>query len=250
MSNHHRAPQNPTGTSNNEAQGPAEADRRTEDIRSKLVVKAVRNVRQGYEADDAGRGMYREGVTLDLQRSSLLTEAYKETEGQPMVIRRARGLANILMKIDLYIQDWEKIVGNITSSPQGVYYGIEQNYRSVERLVNSEEGDSLLCDEGRAELTDLQEETKDVFISCLRTWGDLGISQIQFNVVDRDTLLRAQQNPSDYPDLIVRVAGYSAYFVDLSKGLQDSIIERTEQSSLMGETSCEAATSDDVRSVK
>ena len=59
--------------------------------------------------------------------------------------------------------------------------------------------------------------------------GDLGISHIQFNVVDEDTLLAAQKNPENYQDLIVRVAGYSAYFVDLSKGLQDSIIKRTEQ---------------------
>jgi formate C-acetyltransferase len=48
-------------------------------------------------------------------------------------------------------------------------------------------------------------------------------------VIDRETLLVAQKNPEMYPDLIVRVAGYSAYFVDLSKGLQDSIIARTEQ---------------------
>jgi len=48
------------------------------------------------------------------------------------------------------------------------------------------------------------------------------------NVVDRETLLDAQAHPEKHHDLIVRVAGYSAYFVDLSKGLQDSIIERTE----------------------
>jgi formate C-acetyltransferase len=48
--------------------------------------------------------------------------------------------------------------------------------------------------------------------------------------VDKGTLLAAQEKPEDYTDLIIRVAGYSAYFVDLSKGLQDSIIARTEQS--------------------
>lgn len=57
----------------------------------------------------------------------------------------------------------------------------------------------------------------------------MDISQIQFNVVYRDTLLEAQKNPEEHADLLVRVAGYSAYFVDLSKGLQDSIINRTEQ---------------------
>jgi formate C-acetyltransferase len=71
-------------------------------------------------------------------------------------------------------------------------------------------------------------DLKPVFMSYLRSWGDLGISHIQFNVVDRETLLDAQKHPEKYPDLLVRVAGYSAYFVDLSKGLQDSIIARSE----------------------
>jgi formate C-acetyltransferase len=75
----------------------------------------------------------------------------------------------------------------------------------------------------------LEGEMKEIFIDYLRTWGDLGISQIQFNVVDRETLIDAQENPEKHTDLLVRVAGYSAYFVDLSKGLQDSIIARTSQ---------------------
>ena len=75
----------------------------------------------------------------------------------------------------------------------------------------------------------LEGDMKDTFIAYLRAWGELGISQIQFNVVDSDTLIAAQENPQEYADLMVRVAGYSAYFVDLSKGLQDSIIARTQQ---------------------
>ena len=71
---------------------------------------------------------------------------------------------------------------------------------------------------------------KNIFTSFLRSWGDLEISHIQFNVVDKETLLDAQKNPQNHQDMIVRVAGYSAYFVDLSEGLQNSIIERTEQS--------------------
>ncbi|NLM50016.1 MAG: glycyl radical protein [Clostridiaceae bacterium] len=54
---------------------------------------------------------------------------------------------------------------------------------------------------------------------------------IQFNVIDKQTLIKAQQNPEEYRDLIVRVAGYSDHFRNLSKALQDEIIERTEQSS-------------------
>jgi len=75
----------------------------------------------------------------------------------------------------------------------------------------------------------LEGEMKEVFIDYLRSWGELGISQIQFNVVNPETLIDAQNNPENHSDLLVRVAGYSAYFVDLSKGLQDSIIARTQQ---------------------
>jgi formate C-acetyltransferase len=53
---------------------------------------------------------------------------------------------------------------------------------------------------------------------------------IQFNVVDRATLLAARANPKEHRDLIVRVAGYSDYFCDLSPALQDEIIARTEHS--------------------
>ena len=53
---------------------------------------------------------------------------------------------------------------------------------------------------------------------------------IQFNVIDKQTLINAQRSPEEYKDLIVRVAGYSDHFRNLSKALQDEIIERTEQS--------------------
>jgi formate C-acetyltransferase len=76
----------------------------------------------------------------------------------------------------------------------------------------------------------LEGDMKDLFIGYLKTWGELGISHIQFNVLDNETLQDAQKHPEKHADLIVRVAGYSAYFVDLSRGLQDSIIERTAQS--------------------
>ncbi|NOR12146.1 MAG: hypothetical protein GQ545_10425, partial [Candidatus Aminicenantes bacterium] len=53
----------------------------------------------------------------------------------------------------------------------------------------------------------------------------------QLNVVSVDTLKEAQRNPAKYRDLIVRVAGYSDYYVDLSSELQDEIIRRTEHQS-------------------
>ena len=66
--------------------------------------------------------------------------------------------------------------------------------------------------------------------NLIRTYFNLDGHHIQFNVIDKETLIKAQQNPEEYKDLIVRVAGYSDHFRNLSKALQDEIIERTEQS--------------------
>lgn len=69
----------------------------------------------------------------------------------------------------------------------------------------------------------------DNFVSLIRSYFDQKGSHMQFNVVDRETLLDAQKHPEKYAHLIVRVAGYSALFTTLSKSLQDDIINRTEQ---------------------
>ncbi len=66
--------------------------------------------------------------------------------------------------------------------------------------------------------------------NLIRTYFNMDGHHIQFNVIDRETLIQAQKNPEEYKDLIVRVAGYSDHFRNLSKALQDEIIERTEQS--------------------
>ena len=66
--------------------------------------------------------------------------------------------------------------------------------------------------------------------SLVRSYFAMDGHHIQFNVIDRQTLIEAQKHPEDYKDLIVRVAGYSDFFRNLDKPLQDEIIERTEQS--------------------
>lgn len=66
--------------------------------------------------------------------------------------------------------------------------------------------------------------------NLIRTYFNMDGHHIQFNVIDRQTLLDAQAHPEEYKDLIVRVAGYSDHFRNLSKALQDEIIARTEQS--------------------
>lgn len=64
--------------------------------------------------------------------------------------------------------------------------------------------------------------------ALIRTFFDLGGWHVQFNVVSADTLRAAQTDPDAYRWLIIRVAGYSAFFVELDKGVQDDIIDRTE----------------------
>jgi formate C-acetyltransferase len=67
-------------------------------------------------------------------------------------------------------------------------------------------------------------------ISLLNSYVELGGMHIQFNLIDPEVLLEAQTNPSSYRNLIVRVAGYSAYYVDLGKAVQDEIIGRFQKS--------------------
>lgn len=74
------------------------------------------------------------------------------------------------------------------------------------------------------------EEGLTQMANLVRTYFNMDGHHIQFNVIDKETLIEAQKHPDDYKDLIVRVAGYSDHFRNLSKALQDEIIERTEQS--------------------
>ena len=74
------------------------------------------------------------------------------------------------------------------------------------------------------------EEGLDQMANLVRTYFNMDGHHIQFNVIDKETLIQAQKHPEDYKDLLVRVAGYSDHFRNLSKALQDEIIERTEQS--------------------
>jgi trans-4-hydroxy-L-proline dehydratase len=71
------------------------------------------------------------------------------------------------------------------------------------------------------------EENLKKFAAMIRTYFDFGGHHMQFNVVSRETLLNAQQYPDDYRSLLIRVAGYSDYFVMLSKDVQDEVISRT-----------------------
>lgn len=74
----------------------------------------------------------------------------------------------------------------------------------------------------------LTKQNADLFITLLRTFMKRGGIEMQVNAVDRATLLDAKKNPEAHRDLLVRIGGYSDYFVRLSDGMQNEVIERTE----------------------
>ncbi|MCD6303434.1 MAG: formate C-acetyltransferase/glycerol dehydratase family glycyl radical enzyme, partial [Planctomycetes bacterium] len=87
-------------------------------------------------------------------------------------------------------------------------------------LLNLKFNPQVLAGDGVERLVDL-----------VRSYFTLNGHHVQFNVVDARTLRAAQEDPESYRNLIVRVAGYSDYFVDVGRELQEEIISRTEQQS-------------------
>ncbi|MEG0297385.1 MAG: choline trimethylamine-lyase [Clostridium sp.] len=86
--------------------------------------------------------------------------------------------------------------------------GMVHNFKLISGLLDTDEGEQGI-------------------ITLLRSSCALQLGEVQFNYLDNNTLIAAQKNPEQYRDLIVRVAGYSAYFVELCKDVQDEIISRT-----------------------
>jgi pyruvate formate-lyase/glycerol dehydratase family glycyl radical enzyme len=100
--------------------------------------------------------------------------------------------------------------------------------KSAARMDHVRTGGTLLNQKFTPAL--LADETGlDALVALIRSYFKLDGHHIQFNVVDAETLRKAQKDPQQYRDLIVRVAGYSDYFCDLSEALQNEIISRTEQ---------------------
>lgn len=100
--------------------------------------------------------------------------------------------------------------------------------RSVAKMDQARTGGTLLNQKLSPRLLST-DEGLDHLVQLVRSYFKLDGHHIQFNVVEADTLRAAKLHPEQYRDLIVRVAGYSDYFCDLSEALQDEIIARTEQ---------------------
>jgi hypothetical protein len=104
--------------------------------------------------------------------------------------------------------------------------GPTASVRSVAKMDHVRTGGTLLNQKFTPQVL-ATDEGLDKLVQLVRTYFKLDGHHIQFNVVDATTLRAAQENPEQYRSLIVRVAGYSDYFCDLSKTLQEEIIART-----------------------
>ena len=107
--------------------------------------------------------------------------------------------------------------------------GIAAVFRSVAKCDWDKTGGALLNQRLMPDLLSDQEENAKKLANLIRTFFRMGGHHVQFNVVSTKLLREAQKRPQDFEDLMVRVAGYSDYFVNLPKGLQEEIIARTEQ---------------------
>ena len=99
--------------------------------------------------------------------------------------------------------------------------------KSLGKLDQTKSGGTLLNVRFVPSLLKRDEDLKKL-VSLIRAYFSMGGHHIQFNIVDTQTLLDAQQQPDDYKDLLVRVAGYSDYFNVMTEQLQNEIIARTE----------------------
>ncbi|HAQ17852.1 MAG TPA: formate C-acetyltransferase/glycerol dehydratase family glycyl radical enzyme [Prolixibacteraceae bacterium] len=103
-------------------------------------------------------------------------------------------------------------------------------FKSVSKLPTEKIMGGVLLNQKLTPATIKTDEDKEKLVSILRTFfTDLKGWHVQYNIVSRETLLAAKKDPEKYRDLIVRVAGYCAFFTNLSPDTQDDIIARTEQ---------------------
>jgi len=119
--------------------------------------------------------------------------------------------------------------GGISPGPGLDKKGPTAVLKSCSKFNHVTDGRAFLLNQ-RLSPTQLQgEKGYELWRSYIKTWAELGLDHVQFNVVDDKTLRAAQKEPENYQELIVRVAGYSACFVDISRKTQDNIIQRTIQ---------------------
>ena len=122
---------------------------------------------------------------------------------------------------------WMPLSDGISPSQGSDYKGPTSIIKSVSKMACDNMNIGMVHNfKLMAGLLDTREGEEGI-ITLLRSACNLGLGEVQFNYLDNKTLIEAQKHPEQYRDLIVRVAGYSAFFVELCKDVQDEIISRT-----------------------
>ncbi|MBR5700823.1 MAG: formate C-acetyltransferase/glycerol dehydratase family glycyl radical enzyme, partial [Oscillospiraceae bacterium] len=99
---------------------------------------------------------------------------------------------------------------------------------SVAKMDQSRIGNGIILNWKFSPGTVAGDEGREKLMDLMKIYFENGGMQSQFSIVGKETLQAAQRKPEDYQGLLVRIAGYSAYFVELSEGLQNDLIGRTE----------------------
>lgn len=122
---------------------------------------------------------------------------------------------------------WTPLSDGISPTQGADFKGPTAIIKSISKLANDNMNIGMVHNfKLMAGLLDTPEGENGI-ITLLRTACAFGNGEMQFNYMDNNTLLEAQKHPEQYKDLVVRVAGYSAFFTELCKDVQDEIISRT-----------------------
>ncbi len=119
--------------------------------------------------------------------------------------------------------------GGISPGPGLDKKGPTAVLKSCGKIDHVSDGRAFLLNQRLSPTQLAGEKGYQLWKAYMHTWADLGNDHVQFNMIDDATLRAAQKDPEKYSEVIVRVAGYSAHFVDISRKTQDNIIQRTVQ---------------------
>ncbi len=178
---------------------------------------------------------YADGIGRDIEEFGVrLTRRYKTAFGGELDIRYVTITAHVPFGAVLGATPDGRRAGEPVAEGVSPSQGADRNGPTAS-LISISKTKAVGYKERAARLLNMKltpsavagpEGTKKL-MSLIRTACDLKMWHLQFNIINRETLIAAKKEPEKYRDLLVRVAGYSAYFVDLSPQLQDEIIHRT-----------------------
>jgi len=210
------------------------------------LIRALENDFEGYEVERqmlinnapkyGNDDPYVDNIARDIMDFSYeVTSSYKNLLGYNFVTGNVPVIANVPHgEVTCALPSGRK-AGTPLADGVSPYTGYDRNgptaiIKSVCTMDHSKSGCGNLLNMKLSPSLLANEQGKRNLIALLRTEEELGGYHVQFNVVSTETLRDAQIHPENHRDLLVRVAGYSAYFVQLRPDAQQAIIDRTELS--------------------